>query len=219
MRSKQFSLTGRTLHRVSAATAMAVAACSLIALGLQLNVSSGAGGDAVTVAAPPPRVTESSSDAGAKLSPIILEIPAIDVEADITRLGLNADRTVQVPQDADDAGWYTKGPAPGENGSAVILGHRDSKTGPAVFYRMMELERGDKVAVKLSDDSVAHYQVVRVAQYANEDFPAPKVYAKSNGRPALNLVTCGGTYDRDAGGYQSNIVVFTKYLWATGRRT
>ena len=82
-----------------------------------------------------------------------------------------------------------------------------------------DLERGDKVAVKLSDDSVAHYQVVRVAQYANEDFPAPKVYAKSAGRPALNLVTCGGKYDREAGGYQSNVVVFTKYLWATGRTT
>jgi LPXTG-site transpeptidase (sortase) family protein len=217
VRKKQISVTARTLHRVSGATALAVVACALIAFGLGLNAGNGATDDAVTVSSPQSLAVESKTKVGAKLTPVSLKISAIDVKADITRLGLNSDRTVQVPKDADDAGWYTKGPAPGENGSSVILGHRDSKTGPAVFYRLNDLERGDKVAVKLSDDSVAHYQVVRVAQYANEDFPAPQVYAESNGRPALNLVTCGGRYDRDAGGYQSNIVVFTKYLWATGR--
>jgi LPXTG-site transpeptidase (sortase) family protein len=196
---------------------MAVVACALIAFGLELNAGSGATQDAVNLPAPQSLAAESNTDAGVKVTPVSLKIPAIDVKAEITRLGLNADRTVQVPKDAGDAGWYANGPAPGENGSSVILGHRDSKTGPAVFYQLKNLERGDKVTVKLSDDSVAHYQVVRVTQYANEDFPAPKIYAKSDGRPALNLVTCGGKYDRDAGGYQSNVVVYTKYLWATGR--
>jgi sortase (surface protein transpeptidase) len=97
----------------------------------------------------------------------------------------------------------------------VILGHVDSKHGPAVFYRLKELDRGDEVAVKLSTGKTAHYQVTRVAQYLNEDFPAKQVYAGSPDRPALNLVTCGGKYDREAGGYQSNVVVYTRYLWAT----
>lgn len=196
---------------------MAIVACLLFALGLQPDLGSGVPEDAVSVSAPLSLAAESETDAGGKLTPVSLTIPTIDVNADVTRLGLNADRTVEVPKDADDTGWYRHGPAPGENGSAVILGHVDSTTGPAVFYRLKSLERGDKVAVKLSDDSVAHYQVVRVTQYANEDFPAPKVYASSAGRPALNLVTCGGEYDREAGGYQSNVVVYTKYLWATGR--
>jgi LPXTG-site transpeptidase (sortase) family protein len=196
---------------------MVVVACSLIALGLQPNPGRGVKENAVTVSAPLSLAAESKTDADAKLTPVSLAIPAIDVKAGISRLGLNADRTVEVPRDADDAGWYGNGPAPGENGSAVILGHVDSTTGPAVFFRLKKLERGDTVVVKLSDDSVAHYQVERIALYANEDFPASKVYASSNGRPALNLVTCGGAYDRDAGGYQSNVVVFTTYLRTTGR--
>jgi len=216
MRKKPYSVTARTLHRVSGATVMAIVACALMALALQPNPGSRASEDAVTVSAPLPLAAQSKTDAGAKLTPVSLTIPAIDVKAGITRLGLNDDRTVQVPKDADDAGWYRNGPAPGENGSAVILGHVDSTTGPAVFYRLKNLERGEKVAVRLSDDSVAHYQVVRVALYANEDFPAQKVYSASVGKPALNLVTCGGSYDRDAGGYQSNVVVYTKYLGATG---
>ena len=219
MPSKHSSVPPKTLRRISGATSLVVVSASLIAFGLHLNARNSADEteDPATISAPQSLAAESSTDAGAKLSPVSLRIPAIEVKADVTRLGLNADKTVEVPKDADDAGWYSKGPGPGENGSAVILGHLDSKTGPAVFYRLKNLERGDKVAVKLSDDSVAHYQVERVAQYANEDFPAPKVYASSKGRPALNLVTCAGEYDRDAGGYQSNVVVYTKYLWATGR--
>ncbi len=196
---------------------MAIVACLLLALGHQPDPGSGVPEEAVTVSAPLSLTAEPKADSGAKLTPVSLTIPAIDVKADVTRLGLNADRTVEVPKDADDTGWYRHGPAPGENGSAVILGHVDSTTGPAVFYRLKNLERGEKVAVKLSDDSVAHYQVVRVALYANEDFPAQKVYSASVGQPALNLVTCGGSYDRDAGGYQSNVVVYTKFLGATGR--
>jgi len=210
-------VTARTLHRVSGATVMAIVACLLIALGLQPNPGSGVPEDAVSVSAPLSLAAKSKTDAGAKLAPVSLTIPAIDVKADVTRLGLNSDRTVEVPKDADDTGWYRYGPAPGENGSAVILGHVDSTTGPAVFYRLKNLERGDTVAVNLSDDSVAQYQVDRVALYANENFPAQKVYAASAGRPALNLVTCGGRYDREAGGYQSNVVVYTTYLGVSAR--
>ena len=200
------------------ATALAVVAGTLVAFGLQVDDTTVHATKApVAISTPPPLVAEAKTSAGGRLSPVSLKIPAIQVDAPITRLGLNTDKTVQVPKDPDDAGWYKKGPRPGENGSSVILGHVDSKTGPAVFYRLPKLEPGDRVNVKLSDDSVARYQVVRVVHYANEDFPAAQVYARPSARPALNLITCGGKYDKKAGGYQSNIVVYTKYLWATGR--
>ena len=174
---------------------------------------SGVAKDPLTVVPAQPRTI----DAGARLggSPVRIGIPAIDVTADITRLGLNRDGTVEVPEDPDEAGWYLKGPSPGEPGSAVILGHLDSKVGPAVFYQLKNLDPGDQIAVGLDGGSVAHFEVARVAHYAIEDFPRRKVYASTPERPALNLVTCGGKYDRAAGGYQSNVVVFTTLLWAT----
>ena len=148
-------------------------------------------------------------------APVHIRIPAIQVTAGITKLGLNKDGTVEVPEDPDDAGWYRNGPMPSDQGSAVILGHVDSKVGPAVFYRLKSLDTGDRIAVGLDSGSVAHFEVTRVAHYAIEDFPRHKVYAGTPDRPALNLVTCGGKYDREAGGYQSNVVVYTTYLWAT----
>lgn len=171
---------------------------------------------------PPPSAASTdppTADANSNPSPVGLTIPAIKVASSVIRLGLNKDKTVEVPKDPDDAGWYRKGPIPGQNGSSVILGHVDSKTGPAVFYRLKNLDPGDQIAVELSDDTVAHYRVARVARYANRDFPAEKVYAGSPDIPALNLVTCGGKYDRDAGGYQSNVVVYAKYVRATQSTT
>ena len=94
-----------------------------------------------------------------------------------------------------------------------MLGHVDSLDGPAVFYRLRSLKPGDRIAVRLSDGAVAQFRVTRVVTYPNRDFPAGQVYGGGPGdRPTLNLVTCGGTYDKAAGGYQANVVVYTTYM-------
>ena len=149
------------------------------------------------------------------VTPEQLSIPAIGVTTELVSLGLNTDRTVEVPRGPGRAGWFNQGPTPGQSGSSVILGHVDSVDGPAVFFRLRYLEQGDLVRVRLSDATVAHFEVMRVATYANEVFPAEQVYAGAIRHQALNLVTCGGEYDADAGGYQSNVVVYTRHLRTT----
>ena len=143
--------------------------------------------------------------------PVALRIPAIDVDARVTRLGLNKDQTVEVPSNPADTGWYRLGPPPGQQGSAVILGHVDSMQGPAVFYRLRYLEPGDQVLVEAADGSTSTFRVIRLATYPNENFPAQKVYAAPGRRRVLNLVTCGGKYDPESG-YQANVVVYTRWV-------
>src|SRR5262245_23123276 len=58
---------------------------------------------------------------GHRSPPVRIRIPAIGVDSSITRLGLAPDGTIEVPNDARLAGWYTRGPAPGDAGPAVIL--------------------------------------------------------------------------------------------------
>jgi sortase (surface protein transpeptidase) len=117
---------------------------------------------------------------------------------------------VEVPSDPGRAGWFFPGTVPGQHGSTVILGHVDSTRGPAVFYRLHELVRGDRFLVRMSDGSDTHFTVTRVATYPNAEFPAQRVYAGTPGRATLSLVTCGGDFDADAGGYQANVVVFAQ---------
>ncbi len=176
----------------------------------------GASSDPTSTAAPapgPPSSTGTPAVSAAaeaapvpKALPLALSIPAIEVKTDIVRLGQNQDGTVEVPGNPAEAGWFQLGPPPGAAGSSVILGHFDSMSGPAVFYRLKELRPGDRIAVRLDDGTTVQFRVHSIATYANADFPAKKVYGRQ-GRSQLNLVTCGGAYDSSRGGYQANVVV------------
>lgn len=144
--------------------------------------------------------------------PAALTIPAIDVRTDLIALGVEKDLTVEVPADADQAGWYELGTTPGQPGSAVILGHVDSTEGPAVFYRLRELDPGARVDVTLADGTIETFEVTRIDTVENGDFPAEKIYAGTPKRPTLAIVTCGGDYDADNGGYQSNVIAYTEHI-------
>ena len=113
-----------------------------------------------------------------------------------------------MPENPAVAGWFQLGPPPGAAGSSVILGHVDSTSGPAVFFRLDELSPGDRIAVRMDDGTTAQFRVRAVETYPNADFPARKVYGRQ-GRSQLNLVTCGGAYDSSRGGYQANVVVYS----------
>jgi hypothetical protein len=146
--------------------------------------------------------------------PVTLSIPAISLTVSLSTLGLNLDGTVQVPTDIQQPGWFRLGPAPGQAGSAVILGHVDSYQGPAVFFNLRTLVDGDQVNVTLADGVVTHFVVDSVAMYAKTEFPAQQVYAPHS-YSALQLVTCGGAFDSATGHYLSNIVVFTSLASVT----
>jgi sortase (surface protein transpeptidase) len=139
--------------------------------------------------------------------PVRIEVPSIGVASTLQRLGRAPDRTVQVPSRWEVAGWYAGGTRPGDPGSAVILGHVDSKSGPAVFYRLSELRRGDTVTIRRADGSWVRFVVQRIQQYPKDRFPTDEVYYPTL-TPALRLVTCGGQFDYATGHYRSNVIVF-----------
>jgi len=139
--------------------------------------------------------------------PARIEIPKIHVASSLDRLGRAPDGTVEVPGRWEVAGWYTLGPRPGDPGSAVILGHVDSKRGPAVFFRLRELRRGDEIKVTRADGSTVRFAVERTEQYDKQRFPTDDVYYPTL-TSGLRLVTCGGQFDYATGHYRSNIIVF-----------
>jgi len=140
--------------------------------------------------------------------PLSLTIPAIGLSVPVGSLGLNEDGTVQVPTCTAQPGWFRLGPTPGQIGSSVILGHVDSYLGPGVFFQLRTLAAGDQVDVGLADGVTTEFTVNSVAQYSKSSFPAQRVYG-SHGSSALQLVTCGGVFDRATGSYLSNVVVYT----------
>ncbi len=143
--------------------------------------------------------------------PVAVRIPAIGVESDLIKLGLNPDGTLEVPQpgpDYDKAGWFTGSPAPGAVGPAVIEGHIDSAAnGPSVFFELGAVAPGNEIEVDRADGTTVRFVVDKVASYPKDEFPTLEVYGNTDG-PELRLITCGGDFDSARGSYRDNTVVF-----------
>ncbi|HSO53680.1 MAG TPA: class F sortase, partial [Actinomycetes bacterium] len=147
--------------------------------------------------------------------PVRLVIPAIGVATRLVRLGLEADGGMAVPADFGRAGWFAEGPAPGQVGPAVIAGHVDSRTGPAVFYRLRELRPGQAVLVERADGTRLRFVVEQARRYPKAGFPTAAVFGPVSSA-ALRLITGAGDFDRARGSYRDNLVVFAGLAASAG---
>jgi sortase (surface protein transpeptidase) len=136
--------------------------------------------------------------------PVRLRIPAIEVDTGLMQLGLERNKSIEVPDDLSVAGWWEGGPRPGQVGPAVILGHV-SRSAPAVFSRLRTLQQGDEILVDRADGTMARFVVTGQGNYRKTAFPSDLVYYPTF-EPELRLVTCGGL--DGAGNYTENVVVF-----------
>ncbi|WP_259370768.1 class F sortase [Streptomyces sp. SCUT-3] len=142
-------------------------------------------------------------------APKRLTIPRIGVNAPFSELGLDENGTLEAPSPDDNnlVGWYADGVTPGERGNAIVAGHVDTKTGPAVFWRLGTVTPGTTVNITREDGSTAVFTVDAVETFAKDDFPDERVYGHTDDAQ-LRLITCGGNYDKKAKDYTANVVVF-----------
>jgi hypothetical protein len=149
--------------------------------------------------------------------PEIVRIPAIGVDAHIIALGMDSSDIVNVPSLGTPmlTSWFDGGVTPGQTGPAVLLGHVDSAvTGPAVFYRLGDLQPGDLVYVTRADGRTAVFDVDAVDLYSENAFPDRSIYG-TTAIPALRLVTCGGDFDTKTHLYLDRTVAWARYLGST----
>ncbi len=165
------------------------------------------GGAALPAPTGPIFAPPASSAPPAVASPVSLTIPLIGVKTSLIRLGLASDGSMQVPSSTTVAGWYTGSPRPGGVGSAIIVGHIDSLTGPGVFYKLPQLHAGDRAYVERADGTTAEFRVTSVQTYLKDQFPTQTVYGPTPDAE-LRLITCGGAFDPATHHYLSNIVVY-----------
>jgi Sortase domain len=146
-------------------------------------------------------------------TPTRLSIPDIDVWARVTEVGLAEDGSIAPPEDprGGNVGWYSAGSTPGEYGAAVIVGHVDTRTEPAVFHDLGKLRPGQLIDVHRRDHKMATFQVESVETFAKTAFPAKRIFSDFS-RPRLVLVTCGGRWTGGEVGYADNVVVFSRLV-------
>lgn len=144
--------------------------------------------------------------------PLWIDVPAIGTHSSLVPLGLNDDRTVEVPpvDEPMQAGWYEHGPTPGQVGPSVILGHVNGGGQDGIFARLHELAVGAEIHIGREDGQVARFVVSRTEQIPKAEFPADAVYGNTT-EPELRLITCGGTFDESADSYRDNVIAFATF--------
>ncbi|MFJ6460429.1 class F sortase [Streptomyces sp. NPDC091387] len=166
-------------------------------------------------AAPAPAASSAAPETAApgpslpRSVPKRLQIPAIAVDAPFTPLSIGSSGRLDAPppNDKNLAGWFKDGVTPGERGAAIVAGHVDTTTGPAVFLQLRFLRPGSTVDITRTDGTVATFKVDTVETFSKAKFPDKRVYADTPDAQ-LRLITCGGNYDRTVKDYEDNVVVF-----------
>ncbi|MFF7871608.1 class F sortase [Streptomyces qaidamensis] len=165
---------------------------------------------------PPTSAAPHRSAAGPHLPrsrPVRLLIPKISVDAPFTDLAIGRSGQLEPPpaHDTNLVGWYAKGHTPGEAGTAIIAGHVDTATSPAVFAGLSELRKGDRFQVARADGGKATFVVYATESFEKDAFPSDRVYGDTPDAQ-VRLITCAGAYDRQARDYTENLVVFARLV-------
>jgi sortase (surface protein transpeptidase) len=185
---------------------------------VQHGISAPATGDMAAAGRPPdvelPPAHRPLDDA----LPQRLDIPGLGVRAPVVARGLDRRGALDPPpfDQPGVVGWYAAGAKPGAAGTALMVGHVDTETRPAVFFRIKALKPGEKIRVIRDDAEVAEFTVDSVQVLSRDRFDAHQAYGpRASGRAELRLVTCGGSYDRASRSYTANVIV-SAYLTGTG---
>ncbi|SHI21829.1 class F sortase [Streptomyces sp. 3214.6] len=181
------------------------------------GISAPATGDIAAVGRPPDAELPPAAKPLGQAVPQRVDIPDLGVQAPVIARGLDVRGAVDPPpfDQAGVVGWYAGGAKPGAKGTALLVGHVDTETRPAVFYRLSTLKAGETVRVVRDDGKVAEFTVDDVEVVQRDHFDARQAYGpRRPNRAELRLITCGGTFDRATRSYTANVIV-SAYLTGT----
>lgn len=140
--------------------------------------------------------------------PMRLRIPVISVDAIVEHVGLIPDGSMDIPKNPNNVAWFSFGKIPGENGSAVIDGHYGIKDGKgSVFDTLYKVRKGDLIYVENDKGVIVSFAVHEIRNYES-GADAASVFASSDGKSHLNLITCEGVWDDSQKSYSQRLVVF-----------
>ncbi|HCA88591.1 MAG TPA: class F sortase [Streptomyces sp.] len=209
VRTRRRVLTAAVLATTLGTTLFIAGALALLPASHRPPIPAGIG--TVEPSAPGPPASTAPIPSGGVAPPVRISAAGIGLRSSLTNLHVQPDGHLGTPSNPGKAGWWSEGPIPGGPGAAVIVGHVDSRTGPAVFHNLSSLRPGDKITLHRRDGSTATFAVRALRQYAKDKIPDDQVYVL-DGPPALRLITCGGTYDRGRQEYSDNLVVYADFV-------
>lgn len=140
--------------------------------------------------------------------PVSIQIAKAQVDAQIETIEI-VDGIMQNPTGPWVVSWYRETARLGEIGNIVMAGHLDYwDVGPAVFYNITQLIKGDTVDIVGEDSETYTFEVDWIRNYDTANAPIQDIVGPTDSQN-LTLITCGGPFDYANGVYLQRTVVRT----------
>jgi LPXTG-site transpeptidase (sortase) family protein len=158
---------------------------------------------------PPPKDYKWS---GGESDPKRIILPTVSVDGFVQRVGVDQNKEVAVPDNIHMAGWFINTAQPGQKGLSVIDGHVDGREQGGIFRRLKELRKDDEFQIELGSGDIKRFKVMQITE-VNAKEAASILFSQSpKVTSQLNLITCGGTYDKASQRYDKRVIVSASLL-------
>lgn len=149
---------------------------------------------------------------GAPDEPKKIIISSLGVNAFVQKAGVDQENRIAVPNNVHLASWFSESQKPGQKGLAIIDGHVSGRTTDGVFKNLGNMKVGDSFEIERGDGKILKYEVIankQIAEAKSADIlfsQDPKVTSQ------VNLITCGGQFDKTSDQYKDRIIVSGKLV-------
>jgi len=169
-----------------------------------------------TESLPPPSTSSSIAIKSKKATrsgiiPNKILIPSVRIQTTVEPVGVLDNGQMEVPESTERVGILMNGVKAGEQGNAVIAGHVDNYTGPAIFYGLKKLKKDDPIILSDASGKYLVYKVLSVESFKTAEAPIDRVFGKTD-ESRLNLITCTGKYDRQKKEHEKRLIVFARLM-------
>jgi len=137
--------------------------------------------------------------------PVKLEFERTQITVNILPVELDPTGRMNVRDGLENVSWYKKSAIPGNQGNAIIAGHRDWKGELGPFQSLEDIQMKEKIIIQYKNQEIRRFQVAEKQVYSVNDVPVSVMNVQMGTR--VTLITCTGKFIREKGGYQSRIIV------------
>lgn len=159
-----------------------------------------------------PSETKPEADAAARYAvpadqPRSIRIESVGISGLVQAVSTTKTRAMAAPSNIYVAGWYSGSVKPGEPGLAILDGHMTGRYADGIFKRLHEVQPGAVIVIELGNKVVKTFKVVDQTTLPDEQAAAYLFKKRADIPIQLNIITCGGEYNRTTGRYADRVIV------------
>lgn len=144
--------------------------------------------------------------------PKYIRLPSVGVEGYLQKVGVDQNSGIAVPNNVFFAGWFVNTSRPGDLGLSIIDGHLNGTSIGGIFRKLVNILPKAEFTVEMGDGGIKKFRVMQVLTVDNEQAAGVLFSQVPNVKSQLNLITCGGNYDKAAHHYTQRVIVTAEYI-------